>query len=125
MEKDNYKYSEITEKIIGCSMKVHNFFGSGFPEVIYQRSLKIEFEKSGLNYSRELELPVYYEKELVGSRVVDFLIEDKIIVELKVVPELIYIHQAQILNYLKAFKKEVGLLINFGESRLKFKRFVI
>lgn len=106
-------------------MKVHNFFGSGFPEVIYQRSLKIEFEKSGLNYSRELELPVYYEKELVGSRVVDFLIEDKIIVELKVVPELIYIHQAQILNYLRAFKKEVGLLINFGESRLKFKRFVI
>ena len=106
-------------------MKVHNFFGFFFTEVIYQRSLKIEFEKSGLNYSRELELPVYYEKELVGSRVVDFLIEDKIIVELKVVPELIYIHQAQILNYLKAFKKEVGLLINFGESRLKFKRFVI
>lgn len=125
MEKDNYKYSAITEKIIGCSIKVHNFFGSGFPEVIYQRSLKIEFEKSGINHSRELELPVYYEKELVGSRIVDFLVEDKVLVELKAVPELIYIHHAQVLNYLKAFNKEVGLLINFGEQRLKFKRFVI
>lgn len=106
-------------------MKVHNFFGSGFPEVICQRSLKIEFEKNGLNFSRELELPVFYEKEQVGSRIVDFLVEDKILVELKVVPELIYILQAQILNYLRAFKKEVGLLINFGENKLKFKRFVV
>jgi len=106
-------------------MKIHNFFGPGFPEVIYQRSLKIEFEKNKINYSRELELPVYYEKEQVGSRIVDFLVEDKILVELKVVPELIYVHHAQILNYLRAFKKEVGLLINFGESKLRFKRFVI
>lgn len=125
MEKDNYIHSEITEKIIGCCMKLHNFFGSGFPEVIYQRSLKIEFEKAGLNFSRELELPVYYEKELVGSRVVDFLVEEKVLVELKVVPELIYIHHAQVINYLKAFNKEVGLLVNFGESKLKFKRFVM
>ena len=122
---DNYKYSEVTEKIIRCAMNVHNALGLGFPEVIYQRSLKVELDKYKINYSRELQLPVYYENELVGTRIVDFVVEDKVLVELKVVPELIYIHQAQVLNYLKAFNKEVGLLINFGEQRLKFKRFVV
>jgi len=72
-----------------------------------------------------LQLPVYYENELVGTRIVDFVVEDKVLVELKAVSEFNDAHFVQILNYLKAFKKEVGLLINFGEQRLKFKRFVI
>jgi len=72
-----------------------------------------------------LQLPVYYENELVGTRIVDFVVEDKVLVELKSVSEFNDAHFVQILNYLKAFKKEVGLLINFGEQRLKFKRFVI
>lgn len=120
----NYKYSDITEKIIGCAMKVHTYPGNGFPEIIYQRSLAIEFEKSGLNFQREIEQSIYYHNTLAGSRVVDFLIDNKILVELKATSELNNNHFSQILNYLAAYNLEIGLLINFGEKSLKFKRFI-
>jgi GxxExxY protein len=122
--KEEYKYSDITEKIIGCSMRVHSYLGNGFPEVIYQRCLKIEFEKTGLIFNREIEMPRYYEGINVGKRRVDFLVEDKILVELKAISEISDNHSAQILNYLKAYNLEIGLLINFGEKSLKFKRFI-
>lgn len=83
MIKENYKYSDLTEKIIGSAMKVHSFLGNGFPEVIYQRSLVIELEKSGIRFKRELEQDIYYDNVKVGTRIVDFLIEDKVLVELK------------------------------------------
>jgi len=117
-----YKYSDITEKIIGCAMKVHRVLGNGFQEVIYQRSLAIELEKQGLGFVREEEQSIYYEGVHVGTRRVDFFIANKILVELKAVIRLENVHLAQAINYLEAFNMEVGLLINFGSMSLEFKR---
>jgi len=117
-----YKNSEITSKIIGCALKVHTTLGNGFQEVIYQRCLAIEMEKQGIKFSRELEMPIYYESINVGARRVDFLIEEKVIVELKAISKLEDIQLAQALNYLEAYKLETGLLINFGSKSLEFRR---
>jgi GxxExxY protein len=122
MIKEEYKYSELTEKIIGCSMKVHNALGNGFQEVIYQRSLALELERHGLSFQREVEMTIYYEGIAVGNRRADFLVEDKIMIEIKALTQLENVHLAQALNYLEAYKLEVGLLINFGSTRLQFKR---
>ena len=125
MIKKEYKYSEITEKIIGCAMIVHNKLGNGFQEVIYQRALRIEMTKQGLDFIREMVMPIYYEVEEIGTRRVDFFVEDKIMVELKAVTQLEKAHLAQALNYLEAYKMEIGLLINFGNTKLEFKRLTI
>jgi len=117
-----YKRSDLTAKIIGCAMKVHSTLGNGFQEVIYQRSLAIEMEKQGLTFVRELEMTIYYESTNVGIRRVDFLLADKIMVELKAITKLEDIHLAQALNYLEAYKLETGLLVNFGSKSLEFKR---
>ena len=124
MKNQNYKYADLTGKIIGCAMKVHNTLGNGFQEVIYQRCLALEMEKQGLQFQREMEMPIYYEGVEVGQRRVDFLFEGKIMVELKAITELEKVHIAQALNYLEAFHLEIGLLINFGGTRLTFKRFI-
>ncbi len=124
MIKPEYKYSEITERIIGCAMKVHSKMGNGYREVIYQRCLALEFEKEGLSFEREFEISVYYEENIVGKRRVDFLVQDLISVELKAVVELDNENLNQALNYLEAYKKEVGLLINFGAKKLQFKRLI-
>ena len=125
MINSNYKYSDITEKIIGCAMKVHSYLGNGFPEIIYQKSLAIELEKSKLEFLQEVNYPVYYDNKIVGNRYADFIIENKILVELKAISEITEHNYAQVLNYLKAYKLEVGLLINFGEKSLRFKRLII
>ncbi|OGU13830.1 MAG: GxxExxY protein [Ignavibacteria bacterium GWB2_35_12] len=119
-------YEDITEKIIGCAMRVHSFLGNGFQELIYQRALALEFREIGLDFVREQEQRIYYKDypESIGTRRVDFLVENKILVEIKAITELNDIHLAQILNYLTAYKLEVGLLINFGEKSLKFKRLI-
>lgn len=122
MIDEQYKYSDITEKIIRCAMNVHSYLGSGFQEVVYQRALVIEFEKAGLKFSREEEMPIYYGDTLIGTRRVDFFIENCILVELKAVTALENIHLAQAINYLEAFNKDIGLLINFGKTSLEFKR---
>jgi GxxExxY protein len=116
------KYKEITEKIIGSSMKVHSVLANGFQEVIYQRALEIELEASGLKFSREFCMPVYYNARQIGERRVDFLVEEKISVELKAIIKLEPVHFAQARNYLEAYNLEVGLLINFGSISLEFKR---
>ena len=116
------KYEDITEKIIGCAMKVHSTLGNGFQEVIYQRCMEIEMPKQELSFRREFEMPVYYDGIQVGTRRVDFLVEEKISVELKAVIKLEEVHLAQALNYLEAYNLEVGLLINFGAKSLEFKR---
>jgi len=124
---EEYKHSDLTHKIIGCAMQVHSFLGNGFQEVIYQRALTLELVKAGLNFQRELEVPIFYKEylEAIGTRRVDFLVEGIVLVELKAQIELNDTHINQILNYLKAYKMEVGLLINFGEKSLKFKRLVL
>ena len=116
------KFSDITEKIIGCAMKVHRELGSGFQEYIYQRALEIELKKGVIKFIREFEMPIYYQGEKIGIRVVDFLVDEKIMVEIKAVTDLDDVHLAQGLNYLEASGLEIGLLINFEAKSLQFKR---
>lgn len=124
MEKIGFKYADITEKVIGAAFAVHSSLGNGFPELIYQKALALEFNSMELPYKRELEVPIFYKNVEIGKRRVDFLVEGKVLVELKAVSGIDDGHYSQILNYLTAYKLEVGLLINFGEKSLKFKRFV-
>ena len=121
------KYKDITEKVIGASFEVHKFLGNGFQEIIYQRALAWELSQAGPSFAREIEQEIFY-KELVdpiGTRRADFVVEEKVLVELKAVIELEDVHLAQVLNYLKAYKLDVGLLINFGSKSLTFKRLVL
>ena len=106
-----FKYEEITKKIIGAAMKVHSTPGNGFQEVIYQRALELEFS-----------MPIFYDKVQIGERRVDFFVEGLICVELKALQNLEKVHYAQARNYLEAYNVEVGLLINFGNISLEFKR---
>jgi GxxExxY protein len=122
MIKEEYKYSGLTGKIIGCAMTVHKTLGNGFQEVIYQRALEIEMRLAGLEFSREFEMPIFYREEHIGTRRVDFLVEGVISVELKAIIKLEDVHFAQAINYLEAYNLEIGLLINFGEMSLNFKR---
>ena len=122
MIKGEYKYSALTEKIIGCAMQVHRTLGNGFQEVIYQRALAIEMNIAGIAFSREFEMPIFYRGEQIGTRRVDFLVEGVISVELKAITKLEDVHFAQAINYLEAYNLEIGLLINFGEVSLNFKR---
>jgi GxxExxY protein len=121
------KYKDITEKIIAASFEVHKFLGNGFQEVIYQRALAWEMIQVGLEFTREIEQDIYYKDlpEPIGTRRADFVIEGKVLVELKAIIQLEDVHLAQALNYLKAYKLEVGLLINFGSKSLTFKRLVL
>jgi GxxExxY protein len=120
----DYKYSDITEKIIGCAMKVHNTLGNGFQEVIYQRALAIEMEKQSVSFRREQEMPIFYDGHEIGTRRVDFFVEKKVMVELKALAALEDVHMAQAINYLEAYNMEIGLLINFGGKSLQWKRLI-
>ncbi|GAA4353720.1 GxxExxY protein [Hymenobacter saemangeumensis] len=117
-------YRVLTGKIIGCAMQVHRVLGSGFQEVIYQRALAIELEQCGISAQRELEMPISYRQHEIGSRRVDFLINETVLLELKALSGLNETHYAQIINYLEAYRLPIGLLINFGAPALEFKRFV-
>jgi GxxExxY protein len=119
---NNYKYSEETSQIIACAMEVHKLLGNGFQEVIYQRALSIEMRLQGIEHTREKEMDIFYKGEKIGTRRVDFLVDDKISVEIKAVIQLEEVHLAQAINYLEAYNLEVGLLINFGSRSLDFKR---
>ena len=112
----------LTHAIIGCAMRVHRVLGNGFQEVIYQRALAIEMEKQKLSFVREQEMPIFYDGIQIGTRRVDFLVEGRVLVELKALTALEDVHLAQALNYLEAFNLETGLLINFGARSLEFKR---
>lgn len=124
MINNKYLYSDITEKIIACALKVHKKLGNGYREEVYQRCLAIEFDKISLPYEREIEIPIYYDNFKVGVRRADFVVEKKIIVETKAIRKLENDDWAQAINYLEVFKYEVGLLINFGSKSLEFKRFI-
>ena len=116
------QHEELTRKIIGCAMEVHKRLGNGFQEVIYQRALEIEMRLSRLDFTRELEMSIFYRDAEIGTRRVDFFVEGKIMVELKALINLEDVHLAQAMNYLEAYKMEIGLLINFGAKSLEFKR---
>jgi GxxExxY protein len=113
---------ELTYKINGCAMKVHNTLGNGFQEVIYQRCLAIELERAGISFVREQEHSIYYEGIYVGTRRADFVVEGKVIVELKALVNLEDVHLAQAKNYVVDYDFPIGLLINFGASSLQFKK---
>lgn len=112
----------LTHKIIGCAMQVHSTLGNGFQEVIYQRALAIEFKFNDISYEREKEMPIFYRDIQIGTRRVDFFVEGQVMVELKAVEKLEGVHKAQAINYLAAYNMGDGLLINFGNISLEFKR---
>lgn len=122
MINEQYKYSELTSKIIRCAMNVHSALGNGFQEVIYQRALEIEMRLEDISFNREFEMPIFYRGQRIGTRRVDFFVEGIISVELKAQTKLEDVHFAQAINYLEAYNLEIGLLINFGERSLSFKR---
>lgn len=122
MINEQYKYSELTGKVIACAMKVHSTLGNGFQEVIYQRALEIEFSLADIPFSREFEMPIFYRNQQIGTRRVDFLVAEVLSVEIKATTKVEDVHFAQAINYLEAYNLEVGLLINFGERSLNFKR---
>ena len=116
------KINEITHRIIGCAMRVHSTLGNGFQEVIYQRALAIEMRLEGLDFQREMEIQIYYREILIGTRRVDFFVEECVMLELKAREILEDIHKSQAINYLEAYNIADGLLINFGGLSLEFKR---
>jgi GxxExxY protein len=118
------KYHELTEKIIGCAMKVHRYFGPGFPEVVYKRALIIELRKIGIACKEEVERDIVYEGKTIHKRRLDLLVEEVVLTELKALKEVDNTEMNQILNYLRVFKIEVGLLLNFGAPSLFFKRYI-
>jgi len=124
MSATQYKHADITGQVIGAAMKVHSALGNGFQERIYQRALAIEMAKHGLSFRREIEMQIYYDGQEIGKRRVDFLVEDKVMVELKAVTQLEDAHLAQAINYLEAYHLEVGLLLNFGARSLEYRRVV-
>ena len=116
------KHEDLTRRIIAAAMKVHSTLGNGFQEVIYQRALEIEFPYHNLTFEREKEMSIFYRGQEIGTRRVDFFVENIIMVELKAVIQLEDAHLAQAMNYLEAYNMEIGLLINFGAKSLQFKR---
>lgn len=114
--------NKLTHKIIGCAMQVHRTLGNGFQEVIYQRALAIEFEHVGIGFQREMEMELFYRDRPIGSRRVDFFVENKVMVEIKAIEKLEDVHKAQAINYCEAYNIADGLLINFGGRSLDFKR---
>ena len=113
---------ELTYKIIGCAMKVHNTLWNGFEEVVYQRCLAIEMGRAGIDFGREVEQTIYYDGIVVGTRRADFVVGDRVVVEIKAQAALQDVHIAQTKNYVAAYKFETGLVINFGADSLEFKR---
>ena len=116
------QYKEITEKIIGCAYVVYNKMGYGFLESVYEKCLLIGLRKAGLKAESQQAITVYYEDQIVGAFVADIIVEDSVILELKSVRRLAKVHEAQLVNYLVATGKEVGLLLNFGEEKVDVKR---
>lgn len=121
MENEKYLYSDLTKKIIGAAYYVSDELGFGFLESVYERALELILIERGHDVIRQAEIPVYFKGERIGDFRADLIIDQKVIVELKAGKKLHSIHEAQILNYLRATEIEVGLLFNFGEE-LKFKR---
>lgn len=122
MKEQNYPFSNLTGIVIGCAMEVHGILGNGFQEMIYQRALEIEMQSKEISFEREFEMPILYKNVNIGTRRIDFFVENNIMVEIKAITKSENVHLAQAINYLEAYNLEVGLLINFGSTSLEFKR---
>lgn len=120
--KKRMQYQELTQQIIGCAYTVYNKLGFGFLEKVYRNAMMIELDRSNLLAEEEKPLHVYYDDHVVGEFSVDIFVENRIVVELKSVQNLISDHEVQVVNYLQALKKDVGLLINFGPKSVEVKR---
>jgi GxxExxY protein len=118
------EFNVLTHRVIGCAMTVHTRLGSGYLERVYQNALAIELKKHGIAFAMECEKAIYYDGIEVGMRRADFIVENRLLLELKAVAELTDVHFAQTINYLEAFRFDVGLLLNFGSKRLTYKRFI-
>jgi len=116
------QYENVTEKIIGCAYRVYNRMGFGFLESVYEKCLLIELRKAGLNVEAQKPITVHYENQVVGEFVADLVVEGEVIVELKSVRRLVEAHEVQLVDYLVATGKDVGLLLNFGEGKVEVKR---
>ena len=116
------EHKDLTEKIIGCADRVHNKMGFGFLESVYEKSMLIELRKAGLKAESQKPITVHYEDEVGGEFVADVLVEDTIILELKSVRRIIQAHEVQLVNYLVATGKPVGLILNFSEQKVEVKR---
>jgi GxxExxY protein len=114
--------NDLTHRVIGCAMQVHRVLGNGFQEVIYQRALSIELNHNGIAHQREMEMDLHYRGQHIGTRRVDFFIEEKLMLEIKAIEKLEGVHKAQAINYCEAYNIADGLLINFGGQSLEFKR---
>jgi GxxExxY protein len=116
------EYGEVTEEIIGCAYRVYNKMGFGFLESVYEKCLLIELRNSGLMVESQKLITVLYENEIVGEFVADIIVNNTIIVELKSVRQIVQAHEIQLVNYLVATGKPVGLIRNFGEDKVEIKR---
>jgi len=123
--RNEYQYSELTNKIIKIAIDVHKILGSGFVEKVYQRALYIEFKKNKLRFSRERKIEIIYQGVNLGYEQVDFDIDNKVLVEIKAVNKINEIHVAQVISYLKASSRKVGLILNFARPTLEIKRMVL
>jgi len=119
---DYMEHRELTENIIGCAYNVYNKMGFGFLESVYEKCMLIELRKAGLDVESQKPITVYYENEIVGEFVADIIVNDTVILELKSVRQIINAHEVQLVNYLVATGKPVGLILNFGESKVEIKR---
>ena len=125
MNTDEHGLNHISEKIIGCAFSVSNALGAGFLEKVYQNALLIELAHAGLQAEKEKQIQVLYKNQVVGDYFADILVNQKVIIETKAAQSLNEIHQAQLLNYLKATNLPLGLLINFGAPKIQIKRMVL
>jgi len=117
----NLLYENLTNKIINCFYNVHNDLGFGFLEKVYERALIVELENKGIKFQEQRKIKIFYKNQNIGDYIADLIVDDEVIVEIKAVKNLSKIHEAQLVNYLKATKIKIGLLVNFGE-KLEFKR---
>lgn len=124
MAESDLLHADLTRKIIGTAMEVHRTLGTGFLEAVYEDALAVEFGIQGIAFEQQKPLDVLYKGHKVRDYICDFLVEQKVLVELKAIKALTVTEEAQLLNYLKATGLELGLLINFGQSSLKYKRFI-
>jgi GxxExxY protein len=116
------EYNDLTEKIIGCAYRVYNKMGFGYLESVYEKCMLIELRKAGFDIESQKPIRIQYEGEVVGDFIADILVNDTVILELKSVRKLVEAHEVQLVNYLVATGKPVGLLINFGETKVAVKR---
>lgn len=123
-QEENFIHKELTYKIIGYAMEVHRELGYGFLEKVYENSLMVLLKKEGIKARQQHPISVYFENEIVGEYFADIVVEDKVLVELKTIERTANVHDAQLLNYLKATKIRLGLLINFAPRKLEYERII-